>query len=611
MSVFRSIFSKLNFATWSMVSKFAFWSLVLFILVGITGKTSLWNNQNASTPDFTHWQGEYKQAAAQFAATDEIRQAALDAPTEVKQVTVLQFPTLEINGTQEQRVDRCQSCHVGLLDPNMTAEKIIQFHDHQTVPTAQVATYLSDPKHTDTLTLIKTIGAHPGIQVESSDNPHDLGIIHGPTFTYGITTEASLTDEDKADYQTQKINLKQHPFPTFGCTTCHYGTGRELIQNSAHGDPEHSQLPLLAAKYMQAACAQCHASYDPNTFAISYQQPLSPERIIKLLDGQDVTPDQTQAYLSDPKHAGTEATVQYVANQPQMATIAKGEELFKSQACYGCHKIEGFSKGNIGPELTYEGRVAGGTTKIAHQLWDPRYQTATCVMPYFFAVRKTNTDDPDPIHQTQDIVDPRLDPKVIGKEGLKPIQTAPVALQGTPDYNEDVATTLHQHGYIPDAARQADVDALVTFVASQTGQNYGTGQAEHFATVAAYNLSRPADVLVTAVVGKKLFTDSGCYACHYIGNPNKAHETGDPKFGKGGVHGPELSWEGTRHSQQWLIEHYKNPQAFVPGSIMPIFPFSDSQRAALSRFDGSLRPAKSGARPVSPDQDMPKDFKSE
>ena len=168
---------------------------------------------------------------------------------------------------------------------------------------------------------------------------------------------------------------------------------------------------------------------------------------------------------------------------------------------------------------------------------------------------------------------------------------------------------LRQHGYIANAARQKDVDALVTFVASQTGQNYADSQASRFTTVAAYNISRPPDVTASAIVGKQLFAASGCYACHYIGNPDKAHITGDPKFGQGGVFGPELSWEGTRHSQRWLTEHYKNPQAFVPGSIMPIFPFSDSQRAALSEYDASLHPNNANSRPVSPDQDLPADYK--
>ena len=54
-----------------------------------------------------------------------------------------------------------------------------------------------------------------------------------------------------------------------------------------------------------------------------------------------------------------------------------------------------------------------------------------------------------------------------------------------------------------------------------------------------------------------------------------------------------------------LIAHYAHPQDFVPGSIMPEFPFSNSERAALSQYDLSLKPTSEGARQVSPDEDMP------
>ncbi len=152
----------------SMVGKFAFWSVVLLLLVIATFWKATWNNQTASTPDFNYWQGQYKQAAAQLATDETVKEAALNAAVEVKQVTVLQFPTLKADGSQQQRVDRCQSCHAGLLDPNMTAEKLIKVLDNQTVPTEQVAAYLSDPKHKATLDAIKTSGRasrHPrGVQ---------------------------------------------------------------------------------------------------------------------------------------------------------------------------------------------------------------------------------------------------------------------------------------------------------------------------------------------------------------------------------------------------------------------------------------------------------------
>ncbi len=107
----------------SMVAKFAFWSVILLVLVAATFKTAMWNNQIAGTPDFNYWQGQYKQAAAQLASSETVKEAALNATIEVKQVTVLQFPLLKADGTEQQRVDRCQSCHAGLLNPNMTAEK--------------------------------------------------------------------------------------------------------------------------------------------------------------------------------------------------------------------------------------------------------------------------------------------------------------------------------------------------------------------------------------------------------------------------------------------------------------------------------------------------------
>jgi mono/diheme cytochrome c family protein len=333
--------------------------------------------------------------------------------------------------------------------------------------------------------------------------------------------------------------MKQHPFPTFGCTTCHYGSGRDLVQDAAHGDPDKWLSPMLPAKYMQAACAQCHTTYDPKTYTMSYL--------------------------------------------PQMTVMARGEKLFKDQACYGCHKIEGFSKGNVGPELTNEGRTAVVTT-IAHQLWDPRYKVGSCVMPYFFSVKLPVKDD----HGVSHIVDPRSE------------HTQAAAIT-----DPDTLDSLSVHGYIPDQSREADVDALVTFVTAQTGQNYTASQSGRLAMISAFNASNPGEVPVTLDSGKHLFETSGCYACHHIGDPDfKGNALLDPK-GKGGVAGPNLTWEGTRHSREWLIAHYANPQDFVPGSIMPIFPFSDSQRAALSLYDQSLRSTKSGTGTVSADVDMP------
>lgn len=520
----------------SMVTKFVLCSIVMMAFVVYVGARASWNNQNASTQDFNYWQDQYKTIAYSLASDPTIKDSIKATPNEVKQATIIQFPLLKTDGTSQQRVDRCTSCHVGLLDPNMTAENIIKTHDGVTVTASEVPDYLA--AHADTRRLVETIGAHPGLDIENGSTSSPLGVVHSPLLQYGVTTNVSVTDADKADYAEQRTSIKRHPFPVFGCTTCHYGSGRELIELKAHGDPEHWLQPLLPAKFMQVACAQCHTTYD--------------------------SVHHTMTYL------------------PEMTTMARGETLFVSKACYGCHKIEGFSKGNVGPELTNEGRTTW-ITSVQHQIWDPKYKVPTCIMPYFFATKEAEDKTAGTVN------DPRWKTDV---------QAADIDMPAS-ETTQDIKNTLAFHGYVPNKQDEADVDALVTFVYSQTGQNYSAGSSVHFSHVSDYNEATPPDVAVTLAEGKLLFDSSGCYSCHYVADSK------NPKTGQGGVAGPNLSWEGTRHSEQWLIAHYKNPQAFVPGSIMPVFPFSDTQRAALAQYDQTFIPAGTRFKPVSPDLDMP------
>ena len=46
-----------------------------------------------------------------------------------------------------------------------------------------------------------------------------------------------------------------------------------------------------------------------------------------------------------------------------MGGYQKGQELYLTQACYACHRISGFARGGIGPELTNEGEGIRGSSK--------------------------------------------------------------------------------------------------------------------------------------------------------------------------------------------------------------------------------------------------------
>jgi mono/diheme cytochrome c family protein len=512
----------------SIVTKLVIWSAVLFVLVGYATFKSSWNNQYVKTHDYTYWQGKYYDLASQIATDPKVKEETASTAVTVQQFTLQQWGFIQADGTVVQRVDRCESCHAGVDNPQMTAEAIIKTVNHVTVSPAAVPAYLD--AHPDVRDIVFTLGAHPG---------KTKGIVQGE-LKWAVATEACANAADQSQENEDSNVISKHAFATYGCTTCHYGSGRELVESNAHGANEFWLQPLLPHKYQEAACAQCHEKFDPGKFEAQYL--------------------------------------------PEMTVIARGQQLFKQDACWGCHKIEGFANGNVGPELTYEGRI---TTfhSIEHQLWDPRYKVNGCVMPFFFADQLLPIKDP----KTGNV----LYEGVLDDKGLPhPESTVKIA----DVENDDVITTLQARGYIPDAAHQDDLNALVTFVTAQTGLNYTQDQSDRIARINSYDRSVPETVPVTVAEGKVLFEQSGCSACHYLSGLYA-----DPN--KGGAAGPNLSWEGGRHSKEWIIAHYANPQAFVPKSIMPIFPLSNTQRAALSDFDASYLPK--GSSLVSPDQDMP------
>ncbi len=80
----------------------------------------------------------------------------------------------------------------------------------------------------------------------------------------------------------------------------------------------------------------------------------------------------------------------------------------------------------------------------------------------------------------------------------------------------------------------------------------------------------------SVVRGRELYSKLQCSGCHRI-------------HGSGGAVGPDLSFVGRVRDRGWLNHHFDDPQAVVPGSIMPRFPLNPSELDDLTNYMLSLK----------------------
>ncbi len=76
--------------------------------------------------------------------------------------------------------------------------------------------------------------------------------------------------------------------------------------------------------------------------------------------------------------------------------------------------------------------------------------------------------------------------------------------------------------------------------------------------------------------GEKIYRSLGCSGCHMID-------------GVGGTTGPELNGVGSRRDKEWLMGHFKDPQAYVPGSVMPSVDARDEDIEKLTEYMLTLK----------------------
>jgi len=89
-------------------------------------------------------------------------------------------------------------------------------------------------------------------------------------------------------------------------------------------------------------------------------------------------------------------------------------------------------------------------------------------------------------------------------------------------------------------------------------------------------VNAPAVTSPSVLAGRILYDKNGCAACHSV-------------HGKGGKVGPELTHVGSRRDADWLLRHFKDPQAMSPGSLMPKVMLQEKELNELTEYMMSLK----------------------
>ncbi len=552
----------------------------------------------------------------------------------IKQVVI----TREDKGPET--VDRCISCHVTLQFAHFSPTKPAIDDKGNTIFDADGKVLLVPNE--------EYVWSKLNEQIASTEDPQKKEELKALRFKKvdGFDVDMSKVLVQHPLIGREVLPFEHHPIDTYGCTVCHSGNGLTVTSRRAHGptfddqyegdgeihlppfiehdnanDPKFARMfnsrpnhelrfqttPLLIGALMQAKCAQCH-------------QP-----------GGD-----------EPKEAATQMKS---SADPLMHNLKRGKELYFTQACYACHRIDLLSRGVIGPDLSAEGFNYPWYIKLSI-LW-PQGKMPSSAMPTFkidheeaqdlmtFLVAQTRqAKSSSPMEKKASLKaweNGRLMPweKPIPpsemhniREGMMIFATEGCAachrLKGftssvgysaenssAGDGKERIKDKESEWftGLFPQQIRGSElvsvIDAHTEGLAQRIAPNvHEEGMLEeiekkHPHTIESYFLSfkyamRAKDAQYRDALNAATNPEEKVAALDALNKWKKqvtlVRTMYIQEYGLGRDIAPPLTYSGIFRSNEWLMGHFRNPSDYSARSIMPVMPFDESKFVALTHM---------------------------
>ncbi|MEC7840228.1 MAG: c-type cytochrome [Chlamydiota bacterium] len=309
-------------------------------------------------------------------------------------------------------------------------------------------------------------------------------------------------------------------------------------------------------------------------------------------------------------------------------TYQRGKKLYISQACYACHRIAGFSRGGIGPELTEEGNKYPWFIKES-MTW-PQADLKTSTMPNFhldheelealmtflLAQKGQRKMESDTGHKVA------IQQWEAGKLMSWEQPTSPAQMHDL-DYAMEVfavegcAACHRLKGYTSDVGyaieKNTDVDFETLYSEREWFQKLFPEEIAGSQIV--HTIEKHKDEIDARIVDgvrensilekiKEKHPESidSLYSNFRFASRAKNTELENDEeakkvwkervhrilmmyvqeYGLGRLIGPRPNWAGVYRTDEWLMEHFKNPSSHVARSIMPVLPFSNNKFYALT-----------------------------
>ena len=282
-----------------------------------------------------------------------------------------------------------------------------------------------------------------------------------------------------------------------------------------------------------------------------------------------------------------------------LSSYQRGKELYISQACYACHRIAGFSRSSVGPELSTAGLNYPWFIKESI-VW-PQADLPSSTMPNFhldheeladlMAFLMAQTGDRKVVSEVDHQISLAawdMGAKMPWEKPIPPTQIKNLKA-GMLTYATEGCAACHKLEGFESKMELKDPKWFAnTFPEAVTGSKLAFTVTSKREAIDTLITESGEDQILEEIERVQPGLVPGFYSNFQFAR-RALHDEADQKrlhkvlmayiqqYGLGRDIAPPLNWSGVYRDDGWLLGHFQNPPGYTAKSIMPVMPFDDTK----------------------------------